>query len=236
MTEKNGISMDAIGSFLRQLFKEYRNKLLRKWFRKSIIKPWGRYREIEIIEEVIRTLRPRRCLEWGTGFGTLYFTKRIGEETKWISVEHEKDWSTNIEKLNQNRNVRIHHVAPNHFPWSDPHRDGSYSDLKDYIEFPAQFGKFDFILVDGRARVDCVAKAYELIEDDGIVILHDANRKHYHSAFHLFQHQVLFTDQRTRSGGIWVASKEREIRSVLNIDQHEKLYRLYNRYAKLLHV
>jgi hypothetical protein len=236
MEKKNGISVDAIGCFLRQLSKEYRNKLLRKWFRKSIIKPWGRYREIEIIEEVLQTLKPQRCLEWGTGFGTLYFTKLIGEKTRWISVEHEKDWSINIEKLNQNRNVQIGHVPPNLFPWSDPHRDGAYSDLKDYIEFPTQFGKFDFILVDGRARVDCVVKASELIEEDGIVILHDANRKHYHSVFHLFRHQVLFTDHRTCSGGIWVASKGREIRSVLKIDQHEMLYRLYHRYAKLLHV
>lgn len=228
--------MDAVGCFLRQVSKEYRNKLLRKWFRKSVIKPWGRYREIEIIEEVIQTLKPKRCLEWGTGYGTLYFTRLIGKETNWISVEHEAAWSMNIEKLNRNRNVQICHVPPNQFSWSDPNQDGAYSDLKDYIEFPSQFGEFDFILVDGRARVDCLMKAYELIRNDGVVILHDANRKHYHSPFHLFKFQFLFTDHRTRSGGIWVASKGRDVRSVLNIDQHKMLFYLYNQYAKFLHV
>ncbi|MCG3115704.1 MAG: class I SAM-dependent methyltransferase [Candidatus Manganitrophus sp. SA1] len=235
VNEKEALSARVVGCFLKQISKEYRYKFLRKIFRKSIIKPWGRYREIDIIEEVLRSLRPKKCLEWGTGFSTLYFSKFLTEETKWVSIEHEKDWSSHIGRLNQNKKIEIHHVAPNRFPWTDPEKDGAYDDLKDYVEFPATLGKFDFILVDGRARAHCLKKAEQLLEENGVVILHDANRRHYHAPFSLFKHQILLTDYR-RSGGIWVGSKEADLGNLLDLNKHRMLFRIYNKYGKLLHV
>lgn len=227
-----GSSAAAIIPFLGQISKEYRDKILRKWFRKAIIKPWGRYREIEIIEDVLKSVRPTKCLEWGCGYGTLYFSKCLNKTATWISVEHDKAWAARMQEMNRDPRVRINHVPADRFPWSDPYRDGAYSDLKEYVDFPTRFGPFEFILVDGRARRDCLLKAHQLIREEGVVILHDANRTHYHEPFHLFKHQALFVDWRTRSGGIWIGSRGVEVGDFLDLRKHRGLYRLYNRFGK----
>lgn len=228
-------SLNVLSSFLTQISKEYGCKILKKWFGKSIAKPKAKYREIAIIEEVLKTSKPKRCLEWGSGFSTLYFPKFLGEGASWISIEHDPEWAKRVTEMNRNSNVTVHHIPPDHFPWTDEHHDGAYSDFKNYIEFPGRFGPFDFIFVDGRGRVDCLKKAGELLTKEGIVILHDANRVYYHAAFPLFKHQVLFTDPRTR-GGVWVGSPSVNISDVFDVDKHQKLYRIYNRFGGLLHV
>ena len=46
---------------------------------------------------------------------------------------------------------------------------------------------FDVILVDGRKRRRCLLNAKELVGDDGIVVLHDAQREYYHCAFDAYE-------------------------------------------------
>ena len=229
-------NIPAITIFFSQIYKEYRDKILDKVFNKMIIKAWMKYREIEIIKEILKHLQPQKCLEWGTGYGTIYFPIFVNENSKWISIEHEKDWSKKIENINQNSNVEIFHIPPNHFPWTDKYGDGAYSDLRDYVEFPSKFGNFDFILVDGRARKDCLIKAYRLIKNEGVVTLHDANRNYYHESFGLYKYHVLFKDYCKEAGGLWVGSKGINIKDVLNVDKHRKLWQIYNKIGKMLRV
>ena len=221
--------------FLGQIYKEYRDKFIQKVLRKPILVPWAKYREIEIVEEVLAKARPEKCLEWGCGYGTLYFSERLSKTATWLSVEHEKEWAAKVQGMNRNPNVAIHHVPADHFPWSDPDRDGAYSDLKEYVDFPSRYGPFDFILVDGRARKDCLVKAHQLIREEGVVLLHDANRVRYHASFHLFKHQALFTDGRGRSGGIWIGSRGAELTHFLDLRKHRGIYQLYYRFGKRLH-
>jgi hypothetical protein len=120
--------------------------------------------------------------------------------------------------------IKVFHVPPNHMPWSDINGDGTYSDLKDYIEFPGENESFDFILIDGRARKDCLIKTHEIVRDKGIVILHDANRKYYQEPFKLYKHQILYCDNRKDAGGLWIGSKGLEISDVLNLGKHRKIW------------
>jgi hypothetical protein len=103
-------------------------------------------------------------LEWGAGFSSLYFPKYLENGSKWFSIEHDLTWFNKIKILNQNPKCVIFHVKANHFPWTDEYNDGAFSDLRDYLSFPMKFGKFDFILIDGRARSYCLIAALELIE------------------------------------------------------------------------
>ena len=209
---------------LSTLCKEYRDTILERSLHKVIVKPWMRYKEIEIIEEILKNLQPLKCLEWGSGYSTLYFPKFLRKNARWISLEHEKNWASKIRSINQNLNVEIHCILPNILPWTDKHQDGDYSDLKDYIEFPSNFGKFDFILIDGRARKHCLIKAYNLIGNRGVVVLHDANRRYYHEPFKLYKNQVLFEDHRKHEGGLWIGSKERKLNTILNVKRHKDLW------------
>jgi len=152
----------------------------------------------------------------------------------WLSVEHDKEWAAKINNVNQNARVEIFHVHPNHFPWTDEFGDGAYSDLMNYVEFPSKFGKFDFILIDGRARKDCLVKAYELVKDRGVVVLHDATREYYSKSFKLYTYQVLFEGHRQDGSGLWVGSKGINIEDMMDVNKHKKLWQLYNKVGKVL--
>jgi len=170
---------EILRTFLTQIKKEYK-EVVKSTFKRGqpIIKPLMRYREIDVIIEILKSLRPVKCLEWGVGYSTLVFPKYIPREADWFTIEHNRRWAEEFIQINQNPNVKIFHIAPNQYPWTDAYGDGAYSDLTDYIEFPSKLGKFNFILIDGRARSSALIKAHELLEKNGIVILHDAVRKY----------------------------------------------------------
>ena len=138
-----------------------------------------KYREIQIIREILIRLNPRKCLEWGAGYSTLIFPNYLRGNYKWIAIEHDKQWYNIVKSINRNPRVNIFWIPLDNYPWSDPYKDGSYEDLKEYINFPAKFGKFDFILIDGRSRLYCLIKASQIVKENGVVILYDANRVHY---------------------------------------------------------
>jgi len=190
------------------------------------------YREIEIIEALLKRIQPPKVLEWGSGYSTLYFPKFIKRNNMWIAIEHNKNWFMRIKELNHNPNVKLIFIPPNHLPYTDLHEDGSYSDFKNYIEFPNRFKNFDLILIDGRARKDCLAKAYNLISDKGTVILHDANRKYYLEPCKLYKNQVFFNDYRKDGGGIWIGSNNTEIMGFLNINKYKLLWTIYEKIEK----
>lgn len=223
-----------VAALLFQILKENRDKLLHKVLKRRPVKPLMKYREIEIIIEVLRRLKPERVLEWGAGYSTFYFSQFAGKDVKWFSIEHQGNWAQRVKAMNTNQNVEIFHVEPDHFPWTDEFNDGSYSDLKQYIDFADRFKYLDLIFIDGRARKDAVIKAFELVKDDGIVILHDANRTCYHEPLKLFKYQALFTDRRNDSGGIWVGSKGFEINAVLDVALHKRIWKIYNMFQKVL--
>ena len=220
---------NIFGSIFTLLCKKCKEIILNKISKKLIIKPSMIYREIEIIEEILKNLQPQKVLEWGSGYSTLYFPKFVNRNTKWIALEHSKDWFIKIKKLNQNPNVTVIYIPPNHLSYTDTHENGSYSDFKNYIEFPSRFESFDLILIDGRARKDCLIKAHDLIFDKGIVILHDANRKYYHNPFKLYKNQVLFNDYRKFQGGIWIGSNKIDILRLLNVNKYKLLWKIYEK-------
>lgn len=216
-----------------QLYKEYRYKILSKIFNKTIIKPWMKYREIEIVKDILKHLQPQKCLEWGGGYSTLYFPNFVSKNSSWITVDYNQDWTAKIKSMNQNSNVEIFHIQPNHFSLTKCITEWAYSDLADYLEFPTKFGNFDFILVDGGARKECLIKAYELLKNKGVVVLHDANNNRYHEPFVLYKYQVLFKDYRKNAGGLWIGSKGINIEEILNMDRHKGLYQFYTKVGKI---
>jgi hypothetical protein len=222
-------------AILVQKYKEYKNKLLNSCFGITAVKPMMKYREIDIVTEILKALRPRKCLEWGSGYGTMYFPSLLDGDAKWTAVEHNQEWALKVQDMNKRPNVSIFHVSPNSSKWTDPDNDGAFSDLEDYIEFPGRFGTFDFILVDGRARKECMARALKLITDNGIVVLHDANREYYHETFGLFEHGVYFENYRPNSHGLFIGSRGAEIGDVLDVEKHKKLWGFYNGIASLFH-
>jgi len=208
------------------------NKITVKFNRKKI-KPWMDERQIDLIEWLLKTIKPKVCLEWGVGLSTLYFPKFLDKNAKWYAVEHDCQWSDKIKLINKNKNVSINYVKPNHFPWTDVNGDGAYSDLKDYVDFPDKLGKFDFILVDGRARGECLEKARQILTQNGIIVLHDAQREYYHNALGFYKYGIVLHDNYSHRD-LWVGSKDIDITYLINIKKLQKLWSLHECFKKAI--
>ena len=220
--------MNPYASFFSQVFRQYKDKLLEKSLGRNANKPWMKYREIELISDILQTLKPERCLEWGAGYSTIFFPHRAGDNVQWLSVEHDEEWANSIKSTNPHNAVRIQHVMADNPLWSKSSQDGTYTDFRKYIEFPAPFGPFDFVLVDGRARSACLHFAEGILSERSVVVLHDANRLDYKDGCLSYRYQTIFTDYRSTIGGIWVGSNSLELSTLLNIEAHRKLWRIYS--------
>ncbi|MTI21978.1 hypothetical protein E1176_13175 [Fulvivirga sp. RKSG066] len=224
------LNFDGPVSFSNQLLSDLKTRINRKMGSKKKL-PWMYSKEIDLLSEALKNLNPKRCLEWGSGFSTVYFPHLLDKDSSWLALEHNTEWFEIVDKSNQNSRVEVVNMPADQEPYTDPKKDGAYDDFKSYIEYPE--GKFDFIFIDGRARKDCVKKAFELINDDGLVVLHDANRTHYYDHFELYKHQVLFDDHHKKYGGVWLASKTIPIDNFINVDKHKRVWKRHDVFAKI---
>ena len=222
-----------IGLSLKLLAKNLDKKIVHKILRKPFLGPWMSPLEIIIVENILKGLKPKKCLEWGSGYSTLMFPKLLDRDSQWISVEHDFDWAKKIKSINKRSNVNIFYVAPNNLSWSDLYKDGAVSDLKDYIEFPCQFMPFDFILIDGRARKDCLIKALDLLKKGGIAVLHDAERVYYREPLGLYKYGFSFSDYTHGKVKLWIGSNEVDIEKGFNVSQYLKLENIRKAFKKL---
>ena len=134
--------------------------------------------EVEFIKSFLKP--DHTMLEWGSGGSTLFFSKLVKE---YHSIEHDKTWHGDIQKNIEKEsldNVSYHFVPPSEAwerpkGWRDiPNYRTPVSIFKDYIEVVDKIDKeFDVVLVDGRCRSHCAAKALPYLKDDGILLFHD---------------------------------------------------------------
>ncbi len=139
--------------------------------------------EIAALEACIGLFgHPVDCLEWGSGRSTRYFSALLPPGSAWHSIEHDAGWAEAVHKDLQKQGVQqveLYHV-PNNLPFADGIEDGTYRQFRDYVRCPQRLDRqFHLILVDGRARVACMLQGWELLHEEGVLILHDAHREEY---------------------------------------------------------
>ncbi len=212
-----------------QILRQYADKAYQVITRNRPVVPWMKWREIEVINEILTRLRPRRCLEWGSGYSTAYFPRFIPSFAGWMSIEHDESWVSTVRGVTRNPNVTLTHIPPDRYPFTDLYGDGTEDDLRSYVNYPTGKGLFDFILVDGRGRMACVQKAAEILDPQGVMIMHDANREMYAKSSNEFRHQIIFDDHRNDTGGLWICSPGRSLDSVLDIERHGRIWSLCTR-------
>lgn len=124
---------------------------------------------------------PIKALEWGSGNSTSFFSSKLPAGSTWSSFEHDSGWHQEVDaRLSRLRTTAatVTLVLPDR-PF-DGLTDGDYATFRNYVLAPAKpEARFDFILVDGRARVACMAVGWSLLEQEGIMVLHDAQRREY---------------------------------------------------------
>ena len=118
-----------------------------------------------------------KVLEWGPGRSTVVMaTEMPGADI--TSIEHNEKWFKSTSVLVSNLvNVRL--------IFQPYYKSGGGS--SSYVTYPIFVGEtYDLVFVDGRARADCLVIASLVLNDDGVVVLHDAKRKRYRESFSMF--------------------------------------------------
>lgn len=119
-------------------------------------------------------LRPEWTgFEWGSGYGTLWLARKLAH---LYSVEHDVAWHDRIgDRLPPRTNVQL---------LLRPLPGDGYIRA---IDEPG-VGEFDFIAIDGRRRMDCLAHAATRLAPGGLILLDDSHRPRYSGAPSLLRH------------------------------------------------
>jgi len=138
------------------------------------------YREVMMdpleVDVVLKALKGRKSyLEWGSGGSTLNFPQFI--PGKVVSIEHDQDWCKSMPVRLAKKNIQnvnfycIKTIGQNN-------NEGTYATFKPYIDMINSLNEttWDFVLIDGRARVAASIRTLSYIQSESAVIVHDFER------------------------------------------------------------
>lgn len=154
-------------------------------------------------------LRPHmRGFEWGSGRSTVFFATRTAS---LVSVEHKAKWFRRVTARLASRglcNVQCLYRPPG-LASPSPLRPVILKDLgyQEKPEFAAYADTilgyppetFDYVCVDGRARVECAMNAVERLRAGGVLILDNSERAKYRPIFAV----LAAWSRRSFANGVW---------------------------------
>ncbi|CAF4273159.1 unnamed protein product, partial [Adineta steineri] len=126
-------------------------------------------------------------LEYGSGYSTLYFSQFVNA---YYSIEHNEQWYKTIKNLIDHspivssiiKKYILISINPGYKGWKGGFSEGNKIQFHDYIQAVHSLNvrKFDRVLIDGRARVDCAFEIYPYLDRNSIIFVHDyTKRSHY---------------------------------------------------------
>lgn len=127
-----------------------------------------------MLRKWLRTIQPKSVLEWGPGRSTTIIQEEC-PNAEITSIENQICFVKKAVIEHPTVNI-VYAPIPQYGP-------------SDYSCWPLLFEKgkkYDLIFVDGRQRVSCLLTAREVLNKDGVVLLHDAQRLHYKHGIKLF--------------------------------------------------
>ncbi len=150
--------------------------------------------ELSQLLAILHTLSPKHILEWGAGGSTRVLLEQGSSVERHVSIEHDRAWADKVRSIVTDPRLSLVHIPPDKplniasptqkqiEAW-DASAEIDLSVLAAYVAYPKTLGiRFDFILVDGRARCFCLREGFELLRPGGVIVLHDAQRTQYHDA------------------------------------------------------
>lgn len=143
--------------------------------------PWWTFDAGEAVAAWLAQRRGARVFEWGSGASTLWLARRAASV---ISVEHDPRWADQVRPmLPGNATVRLVPAATTAFPRISSAKSGfSGLDFADYVAAIDGEPTFDLIVVDGRAREACFARALDHLAADGLLVFDNVERRRYRNA------------------------------------------------------
>jgi SAM-dependent methyltransferase len=148
------------------------------------VRPWVTFAAIDFLKANVK--KSHRIFEWGSGGSTIFFAERAAEV---ISIEHDSGWFAKVEESLRDRNRRNvqYRALP---PVETGGRNAAYASgvsgfetfsFENYVRAIDDFddGFFDFVIIDGRARMSCLEAALPKVAAGGWIVLDNANYDRY---------------------------------------------------------
>jgi precorrin-6B methylase 2 len=123
--------------------------------------------------------------EYGSGSSTVYWARRAA---RVVSVEHDEEWYHRVEDLLKRRSLtNCTYILRMPVPLSAGAPASARSaampdrDFSSYVHaidaYPDQ--SFDLVVVDGRARIDCLYRSIPKVRPGGCLVLDNSQRERY---------------------------------------------------------
>lgn len=145
--------------------------------------PWWTFSAIDRVDEFLLQHPQAHVFEYGSGSSTIWLAKRAGVVE---SVEHSPDWTARMApRIRRYSNIRLRAVAPSLSvnPRCASEKAGWQGlDFSDYVHAIDDTSTYDLIIVDGRARNDCLRAAIDRLSPGGLIVFDDSYRERYQTA------------------------------------------------------
>lgn len=145
-------------------------------------KPWLPY----LTTEFIKSIKPQRVFEWGSGESTLFFAQYVRH---LVSIEHDQEWYNKIKPQlpawvdYQYIPYELGEIGPDK---SDPchYKSGSTQlgpvNFRNYASAIDEYEFFDLILIDGMARASCISHAISHVQAGGYLVIDNTGDRPYY--------------------------------------------------------
>lgn len=148
--------------------------------------PWWTFSAIDALEVFLSSRNgSARVYEFGAGASTIWLAKRSRSVD---SVEHDAPFAQSMDSMfGAYPNITLRVVEPTavaHSTKARSNRKGyTESSFDHYVSSIDQVeGTFDLIVIDGRARVSCLARSVSRLSPGGIILFDNSNRLEYREA------------------------------------------------------
>jgi hypothetical protein len=143
--------------------------------------PWWPFSATNYIEKKVFG-RDVNVFEWGSGASTVWLSRRSQHV---ISIEHDENWARVMAleleiRAIKNVSLQVYPAQTIDAPEVLSGKSGfSNLDFSRYARAINQFERFDLIVIDGRARVDCWVQARQHLSKGGLIVFDNYNRSRY---------------------------------------------------------
>jgi predicted O-methyltransferase YrrM len=174
--------------WVRSLFSIYDVEEMTQWRT-----PWWTLKSVDLVDSFLRTREDPTVFEWGSGASSLWLADRVRVVH---SIEHDQSWADVMRsKVPQNVDLRVVQATPvahgSTAEASSSKAGFEGLDFSDYVSAIEQVpGRFDVVVVDGRAREACLSRAVGRLADGGIIVLDNVERARYRQAISALGDQV----------------------------------------------
>ena len=145
--------------------------------------PWWTFDAVDRVAEHLAARPGARVFEWGSGASTAWLSRRAGSV---VSVEHDAGWAVQVRaRVGPGAEVRTVAPAPAPAGGGTPSAKPGFEglDFTAYVHaVDDQPADLDLIVIDGRAREACLARARAHLADDGLLVLDNVDRRRYRDA------------------------------------------------------